>query len=166
MRVGQSHSAETIEKIRAAALRRRTPAQKEESRQKKLKRTREYLRNVRRKKWYRTYYKKWLKTTAGKRRRALDREWQSKHQHVRRLSRRYGLTEERVRELRDGTCNVCGTKPQKQRVSFDHCHRTGKFRGVLCGNCNRALGLLQDDAIIIRNLLRYIEKTNAPSPVL
>ena len=54
-------------------------------------------------------------------------------------------------------CRICGIAEEsapKGRLSVDHCHDTGKFRGLLCSNCNTAIGLLQDD---ISNLTAAIE---------
>jgi hypothetical protein len=40
-------------------------------------------------------------------------------------------------------CNICGREPSaKRRLDRDHCHRSGKSRGVLCAPCNRRLGNL------------------------
>lgn len=55
----------------------------------------------------------------------------------------FGLKEyEAVFELQGGVCAIC-KKPEKdnRRLSVDHCHETGAFRGLLCNRCNRGLGL-------------------------
>ena len=39
---------------------------------------------------------------------------------------------------------------------LDHCHSTGKVRGVLCTNCNKALGLLADNPERVLNLYKYL----------
>lgn len=45
----------------------------------------------------------------------------------------------------------------------DHNHNTGEIRGLLCHNCNRALGLLQDDINIVKNIIPYLESvTTSP----
>ena len=70
-------------------------------------------------------------------------------------------------EKQNNLCAVC-KKPestieprtQKTRhLSVDHCHKTGKIRGLLCNNCNRALGFLRDSTITIENLLIYLKTT-------
>jgi len=60
--------------------------------------------------------------------------------------------------LDKGICMACGkSEPIKnRRLSVDHCHKTGKIRGVLCSNCNRALGLLNDDISVLSNLFEYL----------
>lgn len=42
----------------------------------------------------------------------------------------------------------------------DHCHKTGKIRGLLCGSCNRMIGLAKDSADTLRRAAEYIEKTS------
>jgi hypothetical protein len=58
-------------------------------------------------------------------------------------------------------CAVCKTDfneiPKKKR-HVDHCHKTGKVRGVLCFSCNWALGFLKDDEATISNLLEYVRR--------
>jgi hypothetical protein len=55
-------------------------------------------------------------------------------------------------------CQVCGTHPSgKHRLHFDHDHATGKFRGLLCGNCNTALGLLGENPERIMKLISYLK---------
>lgn len=57
---------------------------------------------------------------------------------------------------RPKVCEVC-QQPHK-RICFDHCHKTGKFRGWLCGNCNSALGMARDNPDTLRKLADYLEK--------
>lgn len=55
-------------------------------------------------------------------------------------------------------CEACG-KPfasMRKAPHYDHCHLTGLFRGWLCNNCNRALGLAGDSPEGVRRLLDYI----------
>jgi hypothetical protein len=55
-------------------------------------------------------------------------------------------------------CEVCGGLGGKKGICFDHDHATGKFRGWICGHCNRALGLLKDNPTTLRALAGYLEK--------
>jgi len=52
-------------------------------------------------------------------------------------------------------CECCGRVPPKG-MQVDHDHVTGKFRGWLCGPCNRALGLLGDNIEGVLKLLSYL----------
>ncbi|MBW8797723.1 MAG: endonuclease VII domain-containing protein [Streptomyces sp.] len=81
------------------------------------------------------------------------------------LRRRYGLTEAERDELiasRGGVCCICLSAPA---VHVDHCHKTGRVRGVLCFNCNSAIGLLRDDPETLNRAADYLEG-NAWKPTL
>ncbi len=60
-------------------------------------------------------------------------------------------------------CAICKTVGFKMRedhvtgMNLDHCHDTGKARGLLCHNCNRGLGLFQDNPEYLRDAANYIE---------
>lgn len=64
-----------------------------------------------------------------------------------------------------GLCAIClkpnSTDSRKKRLSIDHCHTTGKVRGLLCGNCNSGLGLFQDDLLILRTAVKYLRESNS-----
>jgi len=77
-------------------------------------------------------------------------------------ARAYGLTVEQAAELDSiNNCQSCGTKLSSgtgnTSRNFDHCHSTGAFRGVLCGRCNKALGLLDDDPVKVQALTNYLK---------
>lgn len=81
------------------------------------------------------------------------------------LRTEYGLTVEMYNKMssdQNGECSVCGKVPMGKRgykvLHVDHCHSSGKVRGLLCGKCNTALGSLQEDENIIKNLLNYVIK--------
>ena len=82
------------------------------------------------------------------------------------LRRNYKMTLEEYQQIyadQNGKCKICGdigfaiTRNQRQLVVIDHCHSTGKVRGLLCHNCNRALGLFQDKISNLENAIRYLE---------
>ena len=64
----------------------------------------------------------------------------------------YGLTPQQFDSL-PSKCEVCGST---FRLCIDHDHTTGNYRGVLCNNCNLALGHLHDNPEVIAKLLNYI----------
>ena len=51
-------------------------------------------------------------------------------------------------------CDVCC---QTGCITFDHCHRSGNFRGWLCRSCNTALGQVKDSAELLRKLADYLD---------
>lgn len=82
---------------------------------------------------------------------------------MRRSARSLNLDPFLVLERYDVVGNVCeacgeGPKGTRVRVSIDHRHSDGQFRGLLCNNCNLALGHLEDSPEKIRHLLSYVER--------
>ena len=69
----------------------------------------------------------------------------------------YGLTFTQVEQMMlIDSCQACGDDVGGLTQHIDHCHVTGKVRGILCNNCNNALGRLQDDPERILCLHKYI----------
>jgi hypothetical protein len=58
----------------------------------------------------------------------------------------------------DGLCGICrlACKPY-----IDHCHTTGKIRGLLCNQCNTAIGLMKENLDTLRMAVQYLETTDA-----
>ena len=52
-------------------------------------------------------------------------------------------------------CEVCGSK---DKLCYDHDHKTMEFRGVLCNKCNRSIGILGDTVESIQKVLFYLTK--------
>ena len=48
-------------------------------------------------------------------------------------------------------------RSKKINKCIDHCHITNKVRGVLCNNCNTALGLVKDNRQTLLNMLQYLD---------
>jgi hypothetical protein len=74
--------------------------------------------------------------------------------------RLYGVSKEQVAARlveQAHCCAICRAKPAS-RLVLDHDHETGKFRGMLCGHCNRAIGLLRDDPHVVDNAAAYLRK--------
>lgn len=79
-----------------------------------------------------------------------------------RLKYMYGITEAEFQLLhkeQNGLCAICECANTNGRnLSVDHCHTTGKVRGLLCENCNRALGLLKEDPAIFLASMAYLAR--------
>ncbi len=59
-----------------------------------------------------------------------------------RLRRLYDISAEEYDKLlayQGGGCALCGRRPVRVRLAVDHDHKTGRVRGLLCMNCNRAI---------------------------
>lgn len=77
------------------------------------------------------------------------------------LLKDFGITLNQYNVLRvkqDHKCAVCAKHESqfKRKLAVDHCHKTGKIRGLLCSNCNTALGLLKENIASILNLKNYL----------
>jgi len=83
--------------------------------------------------------------------------------------RRFGLTEEQFIEKWDSQNRVCAicenpdslnysTHPEFN-ISIDHNHDTGKFRGLLCINCNLGIGHFRDNPKLLGKAIQYLAKT-------
>ena len=92
------------------------------------------------------------------------------------LKKLYGITLEEFEAMlteQDGRCKIClepvgslviesnyrSRDPDKwKRAMVDHCHRTGKVRGILCMGCNFSIGHFKDDPEILRRAAAYLEE--------
>ena len=77
----------------------------------------------------------------------------------------YRITEEEYDAIliyQRGVCAGCGRPPNGIRLAVDHCHKTGRIRGLLCWLCNRAIGILRDNATAAANLGNYLKTPTAP----
>jgi hypothetical protein len=78
------------------------------------------------------------------------------------LKHLYGITVEEYEALLRSQAYVCALCEQGcrsgNRLSIDHCHATGRVRQLLCGTCNRGLGLLKDDPSLLRRAADYVER--------
>lgn len=112
------------------------------------KRKREYARTEEQREKRRLYMQKWREANREKHNsyaRAWARENPQRHKDNQRrahLKKKYGITEDQFNELvlsQEGRCAICGKVP-KGRLHIDHCHDTGRIRGLLCTGCNTRLG--------------------------
>lgn len=102
-----------------------------------------------------------------------DREWKRKHYQScpnqykeRNLLKSFNLSLNDFYEMLEqqkGVCCICnqvekvlGNNGKIKSLSVDHDHKTNQLRGLLCNNCNRALGLLKDDPLVLRNAVLYL----------
>lgn len=73
------------------------------------------------------------------------------------LKARYGITGAEWKELFDlqgGECAIC--KEHTETFHVDHCHETGKVRGLLCRACNIGLGHFRDNIVLLRQAAEYL----------
>ena len=84
------------------------------------------------------------------------------------LKKAYGITLNEYNDLlskQEGKCMICqsdnnGFYRKKPRAfAVDHCHTTGKIRGLLCSDCNTGIGFLKDNIDLLNNAIKYLNKS-------
>jgi hypothetical protein len=84
------------------------------------------------------------------------------------LKYRYGISVEQfnlIRKKQDGCCAICKIELEikkdstfrSKKVAVDHCHVTGKVRGLLCSSCNQGLGLFRDNETLLASAIEYLK---------
>jgi hypothetical protein len=85
------------------------------------------------------------------------------------LKKHFGITLDDynlILEQQNNVCAICGkpehifnSRTQKTlSLSVDHCHTTGKIRGLLCSHCNHAIGKFNDDVELLQKAIEYLKK--------
>ena len=102
-------------------------------------------------------------------RREYQKKYQEKYQetHDRKqyfshYFKKYGMTKEEYIQFfnnQNGKCKICGKHQSelKRRLAVDHCHITGRIRGLICANCNTAIGFFNDDPVLVGKAKIYLE---------
>lgn len=81
------------------------------------------------------------------------------------IKRKFNLTEEEyLSKLKDQnhSCLICGVHESRlsKKLAVDHCHKTGKVRGLLCFSCNVSLGRFKDSKELLQKAINYLEEYN------
>ena len=97
------------------------------------------------------------------------KEWHEAHKEEVRfqrwqwsIKRRYGLTADEYYKIfnkQGGRCAICGRNQSglKVKLMVDHDHATGRVRGLLCGDCNRMIGMFHDLSRLLAKAAYYLE---------
>lgn len=94
------------------------------------------------------------------------REWQKNNPKKRKNQRlkQYGITYIEFESLMNKCnrkCEICGYDNIEDKKTFpvvDHCHESGKVRGILCSKCNFALGHFNDSIDNLQNAIKYLKQ--------
>lgn len=82
-----------------------------------------------------------------------------------RMYYQYGLTLEQYDQMnkdQNGLCKLCNRESKNfwgTKLAVDHCHITGKVRGLLCDKCNKGLGQFEDNIEVLQKAIEYLKKT-------
>ena len=98
----------------------------------------------------------------------MNREWRRKNAEkvkeankryalTYKLKNKYGLTEEEYEKALSASKGKCQICCKKRKLFIDHCHTTGKFRGLLCSQCNSALGMMEDSPDRLKAAQEYLQ---------
>jgi len=97
---------------------------------------------------------------------AIGRKTRAKHPKTRQNAKfkaRYGISLDQFNEMsrqQEHKCSICakhGSENKNGKLFVDHCHKTGKIRGLLCDRCNKSLGLMEDNVDLLRSSIGYLE---------
>ncbi len=101
------------------------------------------------------YNSKW--NNENKERKSKTNKWNHK-------KRMYGISEEDYCDLlvkQNQCCAICSlyfSENLHGHLYVDHCHTTGKVRGLLCQHCNSLLGKAKDDIDILQSAIKYLQR--------
>jgi len=81
------------------------------------------------------------------------------------IKNKHGITVDEYESMvisQGGMCGICGCNIEvdTHKTHLDHCHVTGNKRAMLCNNCNRGIGYLNDDVQILKSAVNYLEYYN------
>ena len=120
---------------------------------------------------YNSYMRKYNKKNSTKNR-ERNRLYKLKNKSIyenSKLKHSYGITLEQrqvMEEQQEGLCAICNSSEtrihnkskRKQKLSIDHCHTTGKIRGLLCSRCNLVLGQVEDSPSLLSKMILYLKE--------
>lgn len=96
-------------------------------------------------------------------------EWARKRNREHKLQMHYGITVEQYDEMlarQGGRCAICRRTSaeaadvrKEYGLAVDHCHDTGRVRGLLCSSCNFGLGNFQDSADLLHEAVEYLKRS-------
>lgn len=105
---------------------------------------------------------------AASRKSAAKRKLRDPYRHRKSMLHcKFGMTEgdyELLLAKQGGGCAICRRAATETRrkgkpakfLDIDHCHQTGKIRGLLCGRCNVGIGSFEDDVSLLRGAIAYL----------
>lgn len=124
------------------------------------------------KKCYNAYNRRWRSQNCERSRGASRKYAHNNREKISKHKRKwkYGLTSEQHNQMlaqQKGLCAICSkletAKDKDGGLSVDHNHKTNKIRGLLCGKCNSALGMLNVDnqgIELLCSAISYVKNTD------
>lgn len=107
------------------------------------------------------YVKKWRQKNNEKHKQQYKEYQKSDRYKELLLKRNYDLSLDEFKKMVDKQKNLCAIchkpEPTQKCLAVDHCHTTGKVRGLLCSRCNPALGGFMDNIQNLKNAIKYLK---------
>ena len=92
----------------------------------------------------------------------IKRKGQNLFHHEHKKYERRGITKDQydiIFDIQKGKCSICKEHSKDgTSLAMDHNHKTNEFRGLLCKECNRALGLFGDNIDVLQNAVIYLQE--------
>jgi len=122
-------------------------------------------RQARCKECQKAYTYEWRSRNPEKIREATRKRYESRGRELQ-YQRLYGIGEaevSRLREAQGDRCAICGRHGAESYngLHVDHCHGTGRVRGLLCHFCNTAIGKFDDNPALLRRAADYLERSDS-----
>lgn len=112
----------------------------------------------------------WKSKVTRHKHRSAHRELYIQRARALALQRQFGISADdytRLAASQNGVCAIC-RKPETdtnrgrvKALAVDHNHQTKVVRGLLCSACNKAIGFLRDDPMLVRAVAEYLERASA-----
>lgn len=110
------------------------------------------------------YHKEYYKKNAARYIAKSRRRYKEKREEIRdeRLQALYDITLSAYTDMlasQNGACKICKRAPTANQIlAVDHCHTTGRVRGLLCNNCNNGLGRFKDNTYLLQSAIDYLNE--------
>jgi hypothetical protein len=115
--------------------------------------------SLRKKRYWSTPEDKRKKLAREKMKKLVESGWTREY----RMRTRFGISIEEYEKMlseQNGGCAICGSfinNNLRKNLAVDHCHNTGKVRGLLCHKCNSGIGFFDDDINLLENAISYLK---------
>ena len=92
------------------------------------------------------------------------RKWKARYEYEYRLKKHFGIDLKQyniIKKSQNGRCKIClatKSKGWSKKLVVDHCHITGKIRGLLCSLCNVGLGSFKDNQKSLIMAAKYLKE--------
>ena len=118
------------------------------------------------KSYHQLYYLKNREKVIARSKKWAEENKERKQQIVRssHIKRKYGITleqEQEIKNAQNNQCPICKSGlGEGHKTHIDHCHTTGRVRGILCHACNVLLGHARESVDILQSAQAYLKKYN------